>query len=58
MSEPAKELLTSGAIAKELGISANAVKKAIEALALAPVSKKGPCNYYDRAQLEQIKASL
>lgn len=52
------ERLTAGAIAKEIGAPEAKVKKTITALALEPVAKKGVCNYYDRAQLEKIKAAL
>ncbi|MCK6573534.1 hypothetical protein L6V77_20840 [Myxococcota bacterium] len=49
---------TAGAIAKTLGVSEAKVKKAIAGLNLEPVAKKGVCNYYGPAQVEQIKAAL
>ena len=54
----AKELLTAGNIAKELGASPAKVKKAIEELKLAPVAKKGACAYYSREQVKKVKAAL
>lgn len=49
---------TAAAMAKTLGASEAKVKKAITALNLEPVAKKGVCNYYSPAQMAQIKASL
>ncbi len=49
---------TAGAIAKTLGVSEAKVKKAITTLSLEPVARKGVCNYYGPAQVEQIKAAL
>lgn len=53
-----KSLLTAGAIAKELGATDAKVKKAIKELAVAPVEKKGCCNYYSRDALKQIQSHL
>ncbi len=54
----ADEQITAGNIAKELGASPAKVKRAIEALKLAPVAKKGACSYYSRAQLKKIEGAL
>lgn len=56
MSE--KELLTTGKMAKEFGVSAKKVKMAIEQLNIAPDVKKGNCNYFYRETAEKIKAAL
>jgi len=57
--EPAKEnLITSGEIAKELGISDAKVKRLIKELKLQPETKKGVCNYYSRDALPKIKKAL
>jgi hypothetical protein len=52
------ELLTAGAIAKELGAPDAKVKKAIKDLALMPKAKKGVCCYYGRDVLPKIKAAV
>jgi hypothetical protein len=54
----ADDQITAGNIAKELGASPAQVKKAIEALKLAPVAKKGACSYYSREQVKKIKGAL
>jgi predicted ArsR family transcriptional regulator len=50
--------ITAANIAKELGVSAGKVKKAIEELKLAPVAKKGACSFYSRDAMKKIRASL
>ena len=54
----ADDQITAGNIAKELGASPAQVKKAIEALKLAPVAKKGACSYYSREQVKKIEGAL
>lgn len=54
----AEEQITAGNIAKELGASPAQVKKAIEALKLAPAAKKGACSYYSRDQVKKIKGAI
>lgn len=54
----AKDLLTAGNIAKELGVSDGKVKKAITELGLEPDAKKGACSYYSKAAVAKIKAEL
>jgi len=51
----ADDLLTAGAMAKELGLSEAKVKKAIKELALAPKAKRGVCNLYGRDALPKVK---
>ncbi len=52
------EGITAANIAKELGASPAKVKKAIEALKIEPVAKKGVCTYYSRDAVKKIKAAL
>jgi len=57
--KPEKEnLITSGDIAKELGISDAKAKRVIKELGLQPRAKKGVCNYYSRDALAKIRKSL
>jgi predicted transcriptional regulator len=51
-------LLSTGAIAKELGISGPAVSKAIKTLNLKPEMKKGVCSYYSKEAVKNIKAHI
>jgi hypothetical protein len=51
------DLLTAGAIAKELGLPDTKVKKAIKDLALKPKAKKGVCCLYGREVLPKVKAA-
>lgn len=51
-------LLTSGNIAKTLGVSDAKVKKAIKDLKIKLEAKKGVCNYYAPGALARIKAAL
>ena len=57
-AEKKEDLLTSGAIAKELGVSDAKVKKAIKELAIQPKAKKGVCSYYSQDALAKIKSAL
>jgi len=57
-AEKLEDLLTSGGIAKELGVSDVKVKKVIKELAIQPKAKKGVCNYYSQDALAEIKAAL
>lgn len=50
--------ITAANIAKELGVSAGKVKKAIDTLKIEPVSKKGACSYYGRDAIKKIQAAL
>jgi hypothetical protein len=52
------DLLTAGNIAKSLKVSDAKVKKAIAALKILPVEKKGVCSYYAAAVVPKIKAAL
>lgn len=58
MVDTGKDLLTPGAIAKELGVSDAKVKKAIKDLGLQPTAKKGVCSYYGSDAVARIKVSL
>jgi hypothetical protein len=58
VAEKKEDLLTSGGIAKELGVSDAKVKKAINELAIQPKAKKGACCYYSRDELAKIKGAL
>jgi biotin operon repressor len=51
-------LMTSGNIAKTLGVSGAKVKKAIKDLKIKPEAKKGVCNYYSVSALGKIKTAL
>jgi len=57
-AEKQEDLLTSGGIAKELGVSDSKVKKVIKELAIQPQAKKGVCNFYSREALAKIKSAL
>lgn len=54
----ANDLMTAGAMAKALKVSDGKVKKAIAALKLKPVEKKGVCSYFSAAQCAQVKKAL
>lgn len=58
MKNEKTDLMTSGNIAKALGLSDAKVKKAIKALNIKPEGKKGVCNYYSPVALGKIKAAL
>lgn len=49
------DLLTAGAIARELGLSDAKVKKAIKDLGLEPKAKKGVCNLYGRDAVAKVR---
>jgi hypothetical protein len=51
-------LITSGNIAKALGVSDAKVKKALKDLKIKPEAKKGVCNYYSPGAVTKIKAAL
>ena len=57
-AEQQEDLLTSGGIAKELGVSDSKVKKVLKELAIQPKDKKGICNFYSREALAKIKSAL
>lgn len=50
------DLLTAGAIAKELGLPDTKVKKAIKDPGLQPKAKKGVCCLNGRDVLAEVKA--
>lgn len=49
------DLMTAGAIAKELGLSDAKVKKAIKDLGLEPRAKKGVCCLYGCEAVAKVK---
>jgi hypothetical protein len=51
------DLLTAGAIAKELGLSEAKVKKALKELNAQPKAKRGVCNLYGREVLAKVKTA-
>ena len=51
-------LLTAGAIAKELSMPDTKVKKAIADLKIKPAAKKGVCNYYSKDVVAKVKAVI
>jgi hypothetical protein len=57
-TEKDQDLLTSGSIAKELGVPDAKVKKTINELAIRPKAKKGHRNYYSSDVLTRIKGAL
>lgn len=50
--------VTVGVIAKELGISDAKVKKAIEALKIEPIAKRGICKLYATDVVEAVRKTL
>ncbi len=50
--------VTVGVIAKEVGVSDTKVKKAIEALKIEPVGKRGVCKLYATEVIEAVKKAL
>ncbi len=58
MASEKTNLLTAGAIAKELGVSGAVVTKAIKTLNLQPEMKKGVCSYYSKEAIKKIKAAI
>lgn len=58
MKNEKTELVTTGNIAKELGVSDTKIKKVIKEFGIKPVTSKGVCNYYSREVLSKIKAAL
>jgi hypothetical protein len=58
MKTEKSDLLTSGAIAQQLGLPPAKVKKAITDLKLKPAAKKGVCSYYTKDVLPKIKSAV
>lgn len=58
MAKEAGNLLSAGAIAKELGVSPAKVSKLIKDLNLKPEMKKGVCGYYSKDTVKKIKSAL
>jgi AcrR family transcriptional regulator len=54
-----REGLSTGAIAKELGVSAGAIKKALASLQVTEADfVKAGCGYYYAERVPQIRAAL
>ncbi|MDZ7289673.1 MAG: hypothetical protein ONB44_10815 [candidate division KSB1 bacterium] len=58
MKSEKTNLMTTGNMAKELGVSDAKIKKVIKELGIKPEAKKGVCSYYSRSALAKIKAAL
>ena len=58
MNTGKSDLMTAGALAKELGLPDAKVKKVIAELKIKPVAKKGVCSYYSKDVLPKIKAAV
>ncbi|MBS1183110.1 MAG: hypothetical protein H6Q99_2990 [Proteobacteria bacterium] len=50
--------VTVGVIAKALGVSDTKVKKAIDALKIEPVGKRGVCKLYASDVVDAVKKTL
>jgi ribosomal protein L19E len=53
-----QDLYTVGKLAKDWGISENAIKKVIKEGNIQPDAKKGVCNYYTKETTAKIKKAL
>ncbi len=53
-----QDLSTLGKLAKEWGVSENAVKKVVKEANIQPDAKKGVCNYYSPETAAKIKKAL
>jgi hypothetical protein len=58
MKPDQSDLLTAGAIAKQLALPDTKVKKAIADLKIKPVAKKGVCSYYSKEIVLKVKAAV
>ncbi len=58
MAAEKTNLLSTGAIAKELGVAGPIISKTIKALNLKPELKKGVCSYYSKDAVKKIKAAI
>ncbi len=58
MATETTDLLTAGNIAKALKLPDAKVKKAIQALGIKPVAKKGVCSYYSKDVVPKVKAAV
>jgi hypothetical protein len=52
------DLLTAGAIAKELGLTDAKVKKALKELDIQPKAKRGVCNLYGKDVVAKVKKAV
>ena len=58
MKTETSDLMTAGALAKEMGLPDTKVKKAIAELKIKPAAKKGVCNYYSKDVMPKIKSAV
>ncbi len=58
MAADTTDLLTAGNIAKALKLPDGKVKKAIQALGIKPVARKGVCSYYSKDVVPKVKAAV
>lgn len=58
MKTEQSDLLTAGAIAKQLALPDAKVKKAIADLKIKPAAKKGVCNLYSKDVVTKVKAAM
>lgn len=58
MAEEKKEMLSTGKIAEQVGVSPAKVKKALEEMQRAPDQMKGKCAMFTPDTVEQVKAHL
>lgn len=58
MKTSQSDLLTAGAIAKQLALPDTKVKKAIADLKIKPAAKKGVCSYYSKDVVAKVKAAV
>lgn len=56
MKNEKSDLMTAGALAKEMGLPETKVKKAIAELKIKPAAKKGICNLYGKDVIPKIKS--
>jgi hypothetical protein len=58
MKTDQSDLLTAGAIAKQLALPDTKVKKAIADLKIKPAAKKGVCSYYSKDVIAKVKSAV
>jgi hypothetical protein len=58
MKTEKSDLMTAGALAKEMGLPDTKVKKAIADLKIKPTAKKGVCSYYSKDVVAKVEAAI
>jgi len=56
--DSSSSVLTAGALAQKLGISAGAVKKLLESEEIEPDEVKRGCKYYGLSALKKLQAAV